>query len=149
MCPCVPMASLIFPLMPNFVHNSKGLNQRTSSGQKNICLITAFDLCVLKGTPVRTIRFRMILSGSDYGHFQKEPSGCKFPCHKFHFQTQNRSRWKYHRSIYRRHNKLFRRQKRLVLVFIPKPIRGENRCSPLSTKPDVKPQRVLLRQGIS
>mmetsp|Transcript_31214 Transcript_31214/g.103322 ORF Transcript_31214/g.103322 Transcript_31214/m.103322 type:complete len:261 (-) Transcript_31214:443-1225(-) len=54
----------MWPLRPNLVCNSTGLNQRTSSGEKNIQRTDAFFLWQRKGAPVSRIRLRMIRSAS-------------------------------------------------------------------------------------
>ena len=58
--PCVPTGSLMLPLRPYFVCNSAGLNQRTSFGSKNMCLITAYRFRTRMGIPVSTIYIHAI-----------------------------------------------------------------------------------------
>src|SRR6056300_1547175 len=55
MYPCVPSASLMIPLLPNFVHTSTALNQRTSSGLWNMKRMVALRLWILNGRPDNTI----------------------------------------------------------------------------------------------
>lgn len=54
---------MIWPLHPYLVRSFTGLNQRMSSGLKNMNLITADFLCTLNGWPLKTTLFKTILSG--------------------------------------------------------------------------------------